>query len=307
MASDLANHIAAASTVLAGLQNSDPLAWARVSRAQRDVVQHALSKRSLAMAELSQVATAVRVSVFAEEDQLAIFRSMATTKACTPSDATGTPMMQDFESVLHFIPEMVWGAEGTQDFALSLMNFVVQLGLRNPTAPTVQLMSLLCSIGTDGMEHTMRMSPEARLANSKSWKKWLKRIVKGGIGEPTVWLAKLHPTPEALKAEHPELYASVYCASPPGAVKINTMALELLRAHTRMRREKGSAGPQGRVAMDNAGPRCMDRGDRLLEFVLQTLGARAADGINLQMLGAGGHRKIKIKIFVYILNIIRQM
>ena len=169
MACDLANHIAATSTVLAGLQKSDPLAWARVSRAQREVVQHALSNMSLAMAELYQVATAVRVSVFAEEDQLAIFRSMATTKACNPSDKTATPMLQEFVSVLHFIPEMVWGADGTQDFALSLMDFVLKLGLRNPTAPTVQLLSLLCSIGTDGMGHTMRMSPEARLATSKSW------------------------------------------------------------------------------------------------------------------------------------------
>ena len=156
----------------------------------------------------------------------------------------------------------------------------------------------------------MRMSPEARLATSKSWKKWLKRIVKSGIGEPTVWLSKLHPTPEALKAEHPELYASVYCASPPGAVNINTMALELLRSHTRMRREKGSASvevkgggsarAQGRVAMDNG---------QILELVLQTLRRQtdSSDGINFQMLGAGGHRKIKIKICVYILNIIRQM
>ena len=198
------------------------------------------------MAELSQVATAVRVSVFAEEDQLAIFRSMATTKACTPSDATGTPMMQDFESVLHFIPEMVWGAEGTQDFALSLMNFVVQLGLRNPTAPTVQLMSLLCSIGTDGMEHTMRMSPEARLATSKSWKKWLNRIVKSGIGEPTVWLAKLHPTPEALKAEHPELYASVLRVAARGREEQYDGTRIVARAHTDAAREgfRRAAGPR---------------------------------------------------------------
>ena len=132
MASDLAQHVAAASTVLAGLRNSDPDAWARVSRVQREVVQHALSKKSLTMAELSDVATAVRVSDFAEEDQLGIFKAMATTKACNPSDATAQIKMQDFESVLHSIPEKVWDADGTQEFALLLMDFVLKLGLRNP-------------------------------------------------------------------------------------------------------------------------------------------------------------------------------
>ena len=123
------------------------------------------------------------------------------------------------------------------------------------------------------------------------------------VGEPTVWLSKLHANPEALKAEHPELYANVYSSSPPGAVKVNTVALELLRSHTRMRREKGSASvevkkggsarAQGSVAIDNG---------QLLDLVLQTLRRQtdSSDGINFQMLGAGGHKKIKINMWVYV-------
>ena len=300
MASDLAQHVAAASTVLAGLRNSDPDAWARVSRVQREVVQHALSKKSLTMAELSDVATAVRVSDFAEEDQLGIFKAMATTKACNPKDATAQVKMQDFESVLHFLPEKVWDADGTQEFALLLMDFVLKLGLRNPTAPTIQLLALTCLVGTEGMERTMGMSPEARLATSKSWKKWLKRMVKT-VGEPTVWLTKLHLTPEALKAEHPVLYASVYDSSPPGVMKINKVAFELLRSHTRMRSEKGSAPAvvkEGAFAGLGCGGGVggLDQG-RLLELALQVLRRQAdnSDGIKFEMLGAGAHIKNKAK------------
>ena len=121
------------------------------------------------------------------------------------------------------------------------------------------------------------------------------------VGEPTVWLTKLHLTPEALKAEHPVLYASVYDSSPPGVMKINKVAFELLRSHTRMRSEKGSAPAvvkEGAFAGlgGGGGVGGLDQG-RLLELALQVLRRQAdnSDGIKFEMLGAGAHIKNKAK------------
>ena len=62
---------------------------------------------------------------------------------------------------------------------------------------------------TEGLDEALRMAPDTRTTSIKPVKAAYKRIA-ADLPSPPVWVEKLPSSPEALKAQHPELFMAVY-------------------------------------------------------------------------------------------------
>ena len=279
MAASLMEQVKAANEVLTALKLGDSAAWTRVSGSQKDLIILGLQKGNWPMVDLAPLATLVRMSAFTSEDQTGMFAAMARLKACNgelPVPPNSSVNMQDWETIVGFVPENVWNAEGTGSFGMMLMEFILAMGLRNPTAGTSQVLSLLTLVGGEGVPKVAAMSPEARLHATRSWKKWMKRAADKKA-KPEPWVAVLPLSPQDLQVQYPDLHASVFAASRAAPERIDPAKFEILRANTPMRAPKGSA------KCSRAGPTIVAGGG--VQQMMQNMVQQAVQQMAHQMFG----------------------
>ena len=212
-------------------------AFQKVSEAERARIQKLLAPAVLTMAEISTVTAAITKLDLLADDKEAALDSVA--ECVQRAGPEGPPQkvagssLQNYESVLHFLPESLWARVSGGEM-YDLLDFVHQLGLRNPTEPTVRAIALIILFATEGFEKAQGMSPDAKLTFIKQVKAMLKSRVKV-LSASVPWIGILPKTPEQLKREHRSVYDSVYSSHPPVASKLTELQMEQLKTCTRMR------------------------------------------------------------------------
>ena len=161
--------------------------------------------------------------------------------------APASSAVQNFEAIVQFFPASVWENTKTARSVEPMVNLGLRLGLRKPSAYTCQVLSCASQLHYKGVEACTAVPASARTDEVHLVAKMIKRKA-ATLAEPSEWLGTLPATPVELAAMHRALFREVYgddAANHPVQAVISLMDLEMLRAGTRCRRQKGSgsAGP----------------------------------------------------------------
>ncbi len=161
------------------------------------------------------------------------------------------------------------------------LDFLIRLGLRHPSEPTVRVMALSILFMTEGFEKVMAMSPETKLGFVQSVKQMFKGRAKFVLA-PTVWIFLLPRSIDQLKREYPLVYEALYTEESPSASPISELELEQMKVTTRMRAVKSSVMQAGvscaggsLMQFQGIPPQLMQFGLHLMNEVAQLKNARA--------------------------------
>ena len=158
--------------------------------------------------------------------------------------APASSAVQNFEAIVQFFPASVWENTKTARSVEPMVNLGLRLGLRKPSAYTCQVLSCASQLHYKGVEACTAVPASARTDEVHLVAKMIKRKA-ATLAEPSEWLGTLPATPVELAAMHRALFREVYgddAANHPVQAVISLMDLEMLRAGTRCRRQKGSGG-----------------------------------------------------------------
>ena len=212
----------------------------KVSSAERHRLQSSLRMVALGSLDLARIAEGVLGAGFQPDDEAALLDTIAEgagQAVQAPLAKAGRSSMRNYEQLANYLPETVWShiKEGhIQDY----IDFLMRLGLRNPSEPTSQVMALVVLHQTDGFVRACEMAPHMKLEFVKSIKTMFKVRAKLVVS-PVAFAQSLPQMPEDLRKQYPVLYEAAFSAEGPVASRISELELAQLKAGSRMRVVKG--------------------------------------------------------------------
>ena len=209
-----------------------------MSSAECSRVLSLLRSVSLTSVEMSSVVTGVKEAGFAAKDETTLLdcsieclsgshgRPVATHSGARTS-------LQSWETVQHFLPASVWETmkQGTMS---NVIDFVLKLGLRNPSEPTAQVISLCVLWASEGHDKACAMQAEVKLSFHQQVKQMFKTKAKFLL-PPVEWMQALPRTPLELKQKNPTVYEVVYSQEGPAETPISELHFQQLKGTSRMR------------------------------------------------------------------------
>jgi len=221
----------------------------KVSAAERMKLTSLLQGSRLNSEEMASILKVVLSAGFDHDDLNELIDTVGGCMSATSGAKSAGPVMkaertsmQSWESLGNFLPSTVWAklSEGSLD---CLLEFLIRMGLRFPTEPTVATMTLF-SLHQSDPERLAGMSPEARLAHVRACKQAFKSKCKFEP-LPKDWVEKLPTSAAEFKESYPSLFAKLYSTEGPAQCPLSELALAQMRAGTRLRglRGQSSAAP----------------------------------------------------------------
>jgi len=134
--------------------------------------------------------------------------------ATTAHGSNGKP--QDYQEVTVYIPEQVWKqlAEAPNVGMEELLDHLVKLGLRHPNEMTVQKITSLFLISSEGRAKSLQMNASMKNAILKSIKGKLRK--KSAMNPALSYIAELPKSVVSFKEKWPEMYAGAFPVEGPG-------------------------------------------------------------------------------------------
>ena len=126
---------------------------------------------------------------------------------------------QDYMDLPSYLKAELWKNLKSDDVPASakrnlIMQFALELGLRNPTEPSIKLLNSLALVaGSTSVLH----GSDQKVIMLKAFKAGFKRMVRNAPA-PIAYLLKLPPDPQTCKEQHSALWDSVYGSGEPGLV-----------------------------------------------------------------------------------------
>lgn len=218
----------------------------KVSAAERCRLQSSLRMVALGSLDLARIIEASQSAGFAAEDEDLLLDTLAQAAAHgapAPLEKHARSSMQNFEELVHFLPESVWChiKEGRiQEF----LDFLLRLGLRHPSEPTSLVMALVVLHQTEGIPATCAMAPNSKLEFVKSIKSMFKARA-GLVCSPVAFAQCLPRMPDDFRKQYPVLHEAAFSSQGPVPSRITEVELAQLKAGSRMRAVRGPLATAG--------------------------------------------------------------
>ena len=221
-------------------------AFGKVSKSEKNRL-HAILLRAkgIASADLAKLAESVKAAKFSQVDEDALLDIIADLASSSSNGAPATTLptrtaLQDWEALCNYLPASLWQKLGEGNIE-EVIDFLLSLGLRHPTEPTMKIVVLSILCASDGFEKALGASQESKLALTKTVRNIFKQRVKQTLA-PAVWIPTLPKMPQELRAQHPTIFAAAYTGEEPASCPISAIQMEQLKTATRMRvARKGTA------------------------------------------------------------------
>lgn len=144
--------------------------------------------------------------------------------------------LQDWTNLALFLRKSVWEKLRQGDTG-ALLDELVRMGLRRPSEPTMQTVSLVALAATDGVASVAAMDPQTKLTFIQACKGMFKTRLKG-VSPPTDFVLALPTSPDELSTD---VRRAWYGKEDPAPSEVSESELAQLRATTRMRGVKRMA------------------------------------------------------------------
>ncbi|CAK0810710.1 unnamed protein product [Prorocentrum cordatum] len=201
----------ASMSLLASLRGTK--AFGQVSRAEAAHLKSLIQSPGHAdRDQIQALAETIRAAGFHAKDQSDLLDAVAELAAAAPAvpEMPSKGGQQDFESAVFFVPKAVWDQLARTANTDEVFALYGKLGLRQKFSEgTMHALGLVILCVTEGLDETLRMAPATRTSSIKPIKAAYKRFA-ADLPSPPVWVEKLPSSPEALKAQHPELFKAAY-------------------------------------------------------------------------------------------------
>jgi len=248
-------HISASKSLL-GSMASRPN-FAKVSQNERmrlQAMMHTL--HGAPTSHIAQVSAEISGAGFAESDLNTLLDVVADLATSTIPRTDVEPRrtgLQDWVALVNHLPQSVWEdmKEGSVE---ALVEFSARLGLRHPSEPTAQVMSLMILFQSEGFDWCMGMAAEHKITLIRTVKNALKQ--KNRLMPPPLHFITILPkTPDDLRSRYRDVYDGVFAAVAPANSPLSEVASQQLRMVTKMRSPKrGSVMHLGSLSSDSALP-----------------------------------------------------
>ena len=248
-------HISASKSLL-GSMASRPN-FAKVSQNERmrlQAMMHTL--HGAPTSHMAQVSAEISGAGFAESDLNTLLDVVADLATSTTPRTDVEPRrtgLQDWVALVNHLPQSVW--EDMKDGSVeTLVEFSARLGLRHPSEPTAQVMSLMILFQSEGFDRCMGMAVEHKITLIKTVKHALKQ--KNRLSPPPLQFIPVLPkTPDDLRSKYRDVYDAVFAAVAPAKSPLSEVALQRLRLTPKMRSPKrGSVMHLGSLSSDSSLP-----------------------------------------------------
>ncbi|CAK0863779.1 unnamed protein product [Prorocentrum cordatum] len=201
----------ASTSLLASLRGTK--AFGQVSRAEAAHLKALIQSSGHAdRDQIQALAETIRAAGFQGKDQSDLLDAVAEVAAAAPAapEMPSKGGQQDFESAVFFVPKAVWDQLARTANTEEVFALYGKLGLRQRFSEgTMHALGLVILCVTEGVDETLRMAPAARTNSIMPIKAAYKRFA-ADLPSPPVWVEKLPSSPEALRAQHPEVFKAAY-------------------------------------------------------------------------------------------------
>jgi len=143
---------------------------------------------------------------------------------------------QDFSHFVGYLTEKQWAdmkANPGESMEL-LVGHLIALGLMHPTEPTVQKMTAVMIMATQGAAGMHAMPPQALHESFKQIKKRTKTLKR----TPQVYMLELPMSPDTYRKRYPDMYKALYQEQGPVHCPLSYPELAIAQEHVPMRARK---------------------------------------------------------------------
>ena len=164
----------------------------------------------------------------------------STSAAAARSAEAGSSKGQNWESWIHHCTPTVWDMVKESGSIEPIVNLALQMGLRRPTAFTMQNIALAAMLHHKGMEECERMGADARTKQVHAVGANIRRKAPK-LSAPPVWIQELPQHPAETFQRYSATCVTVYGDEEerlPTACPVPADLMELLRSGTKCRRPK---------------------------------------------------------------------
>ena len=154
----------------------------------------------------------IRAAGFHAKEQSDLLDAVAELAAAAPAapEMPSKTGQQDYESAVFFVPKAVWDQLARTANTDEVFALYGKLGLRQKFSEgTMHALGLVILCVTEGLDEALSLAPDTRTNSIKPIKAAYKRFA-ADLPRPPIWVEKLPSSPEALKAQHPELFKAAY-------------------------------------------------------------------------------------------------
>ena len=241
MADAILQKLGACKSLLSALHQRPGFDKTSSIEAQR--VQALLRVSPLGTEDLGKVAEAIQSAGFADADAAAILDTVADlagSGGAQPVLKAKRVTTQDYTEMRHYLVPSVMASLKEEKAVGDLMDHLLRLGLRNPSEPTFQMMTVLVLHATEGYDKTQEMAPATKLLFNQSMKDSFRGRAKL-VANSIFYVEALPGDPAVFKREFPSLYAAAFKDSAPMPAPISELEWTILKRGVRMRKDKGGS------------------------------------------------------------------
>ncbi len=187
---------------------------------------------ALVMAELGQVGF--------DEDSLNDLQRVllcSATAAC-PAEVADEGNWQHYTANINYIPDDLWDAMAGFSGPTMLCTFLGHLNCRNPSAPTMQLVTTLLLCQSAGVAQARTFSLESKHEYLNCVKKVFEASLVN-LPQPKVELTTLPASPTTLLNNYPDIYHAAFDPRTSGACPIDHVQVESIRSGSWLRSPMG--------------------------------------------------------------------
>ena len=200
----------------------------KMSELQSQALQKIVARSTLTALEMAQAGEAIGRIAFSDLAHKEALLMAISSKANVGAASDGR--LQNYESLVHMLPQSVWDACADVEGPKVLCRYLVEkLGLFKPTEGTMATLSTVLIMCSEGTEKALRYGKDARNEFLKACKKWYQTELFGQTAtEP---LLKVLPTsPSALMASHPRVYELAFGSEGPAKCQLSLAEIEMYEA-----------------------------------------------------------------------------
>ena len=226
----------------------------RVAAIQRDRLRSLCRGVKLASSEASAAIVAMNSVGFADEDVKRLQDAIIETIDPLEGVVCSGQKFQNYESLIHFLPQSTWDSTSRPDGPLCLFKFLADaLGLDKPNEATLQVIAIVLLIMSEGQAKVAMMTGKSKNEYLKAVKRWWAEFCSKRprrSEEKLLWVLPASPT-----FMTPELAQRAFAQEPPASTKISVVEFEGVKAGSWMRihPSKSQAAPQQQLALQVSG------------------------------------------------------
>ena len=203
---------------------------AKASASYAASLQKDIRQANLSFGDLAKIMPKVRELPLQDDDLNSLMVAVAEPPGGSGplTSGSGRQQLQRYEAFVNYLPQHLWNSlKSNQAIAMEkLVKHMVALGLRNPTEPTMQKLTAILVLCTEGEAGARTLPPMSGNEILRMFKKQLKAQCKR---DPLAYIVELPASAEDFRRQWPAMYSAVFAESagpvscPYGADVVSTV------------------------------------------------------------------------------------